>query len=174
MTYAFIGESRSSSRLFLLSKIFLTWTYHKQKWLIQILGLKLSQNRSQDHFGTWYAHVKKIFDKRKKAWKKLALHRGSTGFRSQIWQQTHMHGAVLVEPNYIEVHKLWYWLQVFYCRVAAIFFVCERHLLDAMARRQESLEVSKLAKLLAFFRDKLSCKAHNDTKVMAMMMFVVV
>ena len=99
---------------FLLSKIFLTWTYHKQKWLIQILGLKLSQNRSQDHFGTWYAHVKKIFDKRKKAWKKLALHRGSTGFRSQIWQQTHMHGAVLVEPNYIELHKLWYcWKQEF-------------------------------------------------------------
>ena len=97
------------SRPFLLSKIFLTWTYHKQKWLIQILGLKLSQNRSQDHFGTWYAHVKKIFDKRKKAWKKLALHRGSTGFRLQIWQQSHMHGAVLVEPNYIEVHKLWYW-----------------------------------------------------------------
>ena len=110
MTYVFIGESRSRSRLFLLSKIFLTWTYHKQKWLIQILGLKLSQNRSQDHFGTWYAHVKKIFDKRKKAWKKLALHRGSTGFRSQIWQQTHMHGAVSVEPNYIEVHKLLYWL----------------------------------------------------------------
>ena len=109
MTYAFIGESRSSSRLFLLSKIFLTWTYHKQKWLIQILGLKLSQNRSQDRFGTWYVHVKEIFDKRKKAWKKLALHRGSTGFRSQIWQQTHMHGAVSVEPNYIEVHKLRYW-----------------------------------------------------------------
>ena len=66
MTYAFIGESRSSSRLFLLSKIFLTWTYHKQKWLIQILGLKLSQNRSQDHFGTWYAHVKKSLTKEKK------------------------------------------------------------------------------------------------------------
>ena len=64
--YAFIGESRSSSRLFLLSKIFLTWTYHKQKWLIQILGLKLSQNRSQDHFGTWYAHVKKSLTKEKK------------------------------------------------------------------------------------------------------------
>ena len=83
MTYVFIGKSRSRSRLFLLSKIFLTWTYHKQKWLIQILGLKLSQNRSQDRFGTWYVHVKEIFDKRKKAWKKLALHRGSTGFRSQ-------------------------------------------------------------------------------------------
>ena len=108
MTYVFIGKSRSRSRLFLLSKIFLTWTYHKQKWLIQILGLKLSQNRSQDRFGTWYVHVKEIFDKRKKAWKKLALHRGSTGFRSQIWQQTHMHGAVSVEPNYIEVHKLRY------------------------------------------------------------------
>ena len=93
---------------FCCQRFLLTWIYHKQKWLIQILGLKLSQNRSQDHFGTWYAHVKKIFDKRKKAWKKLALHRGSTGFRSQIWQQTHMHGAVLVEPNYIELHKLWY------------------------------------------------------------------
>ena len=111
MTYVFIGESRSRSRLFLLSMIFLTWTNHKQKWLIQILGLKLSQNRSQDRFGTWYVHVKEIFDKRKKAWKKLALHRGSTGFRSQIWQQTHMHGAVSVEPNYIEVHKLRYWLK---------------------------------------------------------------
>ena len=66
MTYVFIGESRSRSRLFLLSKIFLTWTYHKQKWQIQILGLKLSQNRSQDRFGTWYVHVKEIFDKRKK------------------------------------------------------------------------------------------------------------
>ena len=123
MAYAFIGESRSSSRLFLLSKIFLTWTYHKQKWLIQILGLKLSQNRSQDHFGTWYAHVKKIFDKRKKAWKKLALHRGSTGFRSQIWQQTHMHGAVLVEPNYIELHKLWYWIKQKKCLVWLLLYL---------------------------------------------------
>ena len=66
MTYVFIGESRSRSRLFLLSKIFLTWTYHKQKWQMQILGLKLSQNRSQDRFGTWYVHVIEIFDKRKK------------------------------------------------------------------------------------------------------------
>ena len=83
---------------------------HVPKWSCDLFWLNLSPKICISHFCLWYVHVKKIFDNRKKAWKKLALHRGSTGFRSQIWQQTHMHGAVLVEPNYIELHKLWYWV----------------------------------------------------------------